>query len=261
MTGAVDERRLPGSIGGLVDLAFASLAERAPLYLVLSLAIFAAGAIVEFAIPAAKLGTPRADLKLLVFQYTSVVADSFVIAAVALGIGTRVAGETASARTIAGATVSRWLPVIGVNLIVQFVQIATLPLSGIGELPDPAALAIFTAPLTWLLWGALGIAAPIAALSTDRPSRAIFSSIVRAVVLSLHVTNLGRLCVLAFISILPTLLQNVAYDQAVQHHVSRAVFLANVPIDALSVAAVAAVQTVFALDFARRLGRLDTPKR
>lgn len=261
MTGAVDERRLPASIGGLVDLAFAALAERAPLYLILSLAIFAAGAIVEFAIPAAKLGTPPADLKLLVFQYTSVFADSFVIAAVALGIGTRVAGETASSRAIAGATVSRWLPVIGVILIVQFLQIATLPLSGLGELPDPRALAILTAPLIWLLWGAFGLAAPIAALSTDRPSMAIFSSILRAVVLSLHPTNLVRLCVLAFVSILPTLLQTIAYDQAVRHHISRAVFLTSAPIDALSVAAVAAVQTVFALDFARRLGRLDTPKR
>ncbi|MEO7038934.1 MAG: hypothetical protein ABI186_02765 [Candidatus Elarobacter sp.] len=261
MTGSVDEQRLPASIGGLVDLAFASLAERAPLYLALSLAVFAAGAIVEFAIPAAKLGTPPADLKLLVFQYTSVFADSFVIAAVALGIGTRVADETASARTIAGATVSRWLPVIGVNLIVQFVQIGTLSLSGVGELPDPPALALVTAPLTWLLWGALGLAAPIAALSADRPTMAIFSSILRALVLSLHPTNLVRLCVVAFASILPTLLQNVAYDQAVRHHVSRAVFLANVPIDALTVVVVAAVQTVFALDFARRLGRLDTPKK
>lgn len=261
MTGAVDENRLPASIGGLVDLAFATLAERASLYLLLSLAVFAVGMIVEGALPAAKGGTPQADLKLLVFNYSSVFVDALVIAAVALGVGTRVAGEMGSSRAITGAAVNRWLGVIGVSLIVQFVQISTGPLSAIGGLPDPPALAILTAPLIWVLWGALGLAAPIAALSADRPSLAILSSIVRAVAISFRTPNLVRLCVLAFVSILPTLMQVVALDQLTKHGVGRAFFWADVPIDALTLAIVAAIQTVFALDFARRLGRLETPRR
>ena len=261
MTGAVDENRLPASIGGLIDLAFAAVAERAPLYLLLSAAVFIVGAIVEVALPAAKLDTPQANLKLLVFNYSSVFVDSLVIAAVAVGIGTRVAGETGSSRAIAGAAVSRWLTVIGVNLIVQFVQIATAPLSAIGKLPDPPALAILTAPLVWVLWGALSIAAPIAALSTDRPTLAILSSVVRAVAIAFRTQNLVRLCLLAFVSILPQLMQNVATDQLTKQGVERVVFWANVPVDALTVAVVAAIQTVFALDFARRLGRLETPRR
>jgi len=261
VTGAVDEKRLPVSIGGLIDLAFAALAERAWLYLLLSLAVFTVGALVEVALPAAKAGTPQGDLKLLVFIFSSLFVDALATAAVAIGIGTRVAGEMGSSRAIAGAAVNRWPAVIGVSLIVQFVQIVTEPLSAIGGLPDPPALAILTAPLIWVLWGGLSLAAPIAALSTDRPTLAILSSIVRAVAIAFRTPNLARLCLLAFVSVLPSLMQDVATDQLAKHGISRVVFWANIPIDALTVTIVAAIQTVFALDFARRLGRLETPRR
>src|ERR1700724_1116838 len=90
-----DEKRLPTTIGGLVDLAFAAYVERAPLYLGLALAAFALQAAVEFALPAWKVDTREGTIKALTLQYLAVLLDSVIIAAVALGVATRVAGKTA----------------------------------------------------------------------------------------------------------------------------------------------------------------------
>ncbi|GAC1579303.1 MAG: hypothetical protein NVS3B7_13260 [Candidatus Elarobacter sp.] len=261
MSTAIDEKRLPASTGGLVEFAFGSYARRAPLYLVLALVSFAAGCIVELALPAAKLGSPQAAVKLAVFQYVSMFADAIVVAAVAIGVGTRVAGENASPRTIALAAATRWLPVVATTIITQFAVDLTAPISGFGAVPDApsAALMIVTAPLTWLAWGALGIAAPMAALSTDRPATAVVSSIVRALSLSFKRTNLARLGFLALVSIVPNMLAVIFFHQ-LEHRIERSVFWAQIPIDALAVGPLAALQTVFALDFSRRAGDPDAPR-
>jgi hypothetical protein len=249
---APEVERLPASIGGLVDFAFASYAGRAVLYVGLAVAVFAVGCAVEIAIPAAKLGTPQANVKLAVFEYASLFADSFVIAAVALGVAARLAGDQVSSRHVAAAALARWLPVLATYVIVQTVIDLTVPLSGLGPLPDPAALSVLTAPLVWLIWGMLSLAMPIAALADERPAFAVFAGLTRAVSFSLRSSNLPRLVVVAFISIVPYLLQVIAQDVLLQHHVDRPLFWANVPIDALTIAPVAALQTVFAIDFARR---------
>jgi hypothetical protein len=251
---AGEDERLPPSAGGLVDFAVAAYAERAPLYLALALAVFLAEGAVEIAIPGAKLGTPRGDLKLIVLEYTSLFVDSYVIAAVALGVGMRAAGETVSSRRIAGTAAERWLPVLITNVLAQTVVDATYAFSGIGALPEPAALALLTAPLVWLLWGVLALAMPIAALSGERPVFAVVAGLTRAVAWSLRSYNLARLCLIAFVSVVPALLHAVALDVMLQRGTPLPIFWSTVPIDALTVGPLAALQTVFALDFARRAG-------
>jgi hypothetical protein len=243
--------RLPQSVGGLVDFAFASYARRAGLYVSLALAVFAVGCVVEVAMPGAKLGTPRGDLKLLVFEYASLFVDSYVIAAVALGVGSRLtAGEQPGSRVLAGAALGRWLPVMIAYVLVQTVIDFTVPLSGLDPVQD-AALLLF-APIVWLVWGMLSLALPITALSNERPALAVIAGLSRAVSLSLRPANLPRLVIVAFVSIIPYLLQVILRDVMLQHHVDRPFFWANVPVDALTVGPVAALQTVFAIDFARR---------
>jgi hypothetical protein len=244
--------QLPPSIGGVVDFAYASYAERAPFYLGLALLVFAAGCIVEIALPAVPLGTPKADLKLAVFDLVSLFVDSFVIAAVAIGIGTRLAGERWPNRRIATAAVARWLPVIICTLSVQLVWDLTRGFGGFGALPEPRAIVIVTAPLVWLVCGMLSLAAPIAALSTELPALAVFAGFARAVSFSLRSANLPRLAIVAFVTIVPSLLEQIAYDTMLHRGVQHAVFWASVPIDALTVGPVAALQTVFAIDFGRR---------
>jgi hypothetical protein len=249
-----EDDRLPPSVGGLVDFAAAAYAERAGLYVALAVAIFVIQCGVEFAIPGAKLGTPQADVKLIVLQYTALVVDAYVIAAVALGVGMRAAGETVSPRRIAAGAAERWLPVLITGVFAFSVFVVTAPFSALGALPNPPALALLTAPLVWLLWGVFALAQPIAALSGERPVFAVIAGITRAVAWSLRSRNFARLCIVAFVSIMPNLLQTIAYDVMLQHGVARPIFWADVPVDALTVGPLAAVQTVFALDFARRAG-------
>jgi hypothetical protein len=259
---AGQDETLPPSIGGLVDFAFAAYAARWPLYVGLAALVFAIDCAFEFAIPGAKLGTHGGDVKLAVLQYASIFADSFVVAAVAIGVGAHLGGETAPSRRIAGVAVERWLAVLATMLIVQAVIDLTGPLSGLGSWPRAdLAIIVTVAPVIWLLWGMLGLAPPIAALSGERAVFAIFGGLLRAVSLSLRPINVWRLVVISFVAIVPSLLQTIALDQLLSHHVSRPFFWAYVPIDALTVGLLAAFQTTFALDFARRAGALETPRR
>ena len=252
MNEAPDLERLPPSVGGLVDFAFASYAGHAVLYVGLAFAVFAVESAVEFALPAALVGTVRGEIKQTMLEYAALFADAYVIAAVALGVGARLAGDQLSSRSVAAAALARWLPVLMTSVIVQVVIDFTQPLSGLGGLPDPAALVIFTAPLVWLIWGMLSLAMPITALADERPAFAVFAGLTRAVSFSLRSSNLPRLVIVAFVSIVPALLLAVVRDAMLQHHLDRPIYLSIAVIDALTVGPVAALQTVFAIDFARR---------
>jgi len=254
-----DGERLPKSVGGLIDFAYASYAAHAPLYLALAAGALVAQAVLEYAIPAAPADTTQGALKLIVLLDASVFVDALIIAAVAVGAGARLATAEATSRRIAGAALERWLPLVAIGIVVQLVQLNSFAFSGLGPLPEPRWIALFTAPLVWLLWGVLALAPPIAALSGRRPLYAVLEGLWQAVTLSAHPANYWRLCFVAFISILPSLLQAIAFDASVAHHVARPYFWANVPIDAVTVGPFAALQTAFALDFARRAGRLEHP--
>lgn len=259
MSAAEDDVTLPESIGGVVDFALASYARRAPFYLALALLVFAVGALVEVLLPAAPIDSEPGQLKLIVFQYTSFFVDAYVIAAVAIGLGTRLANGAASSRRVAAAAAERWLPVLTIQILLLLVVQTTDPFSAFGPLGDYRVLLILTAPLVWLLWGVVSLAGPIAALSGDSAFSAFFTGVTRAVMFALQRPNFGRLCIVAFASIVPSLMQTILYDLLVHQHVARPVFWGNVPVDALTVGPVAAIQTAFALDFARRAGMLEKP--
>lgn len=259
MNAADDGERLPPSIGGLIDLGFVAWAKRAPLYLALSIGVFALCGALEALWPAR---TPNASaLKLLVLIYTEVFGLAFIVAAVALGVATRVAGEHVSSRTLLAGALERWPAVLGAMIVIQLVVQVTLPLSAVGPLPDPPVLALVMAPFVWLMWGIVNLAAPIAALSGERPLIALLTSFTRAIGLSLRRGNFVRVCVLGFATIVPTLIASVVFDVLVKRAVPHADFWANLPIDVLSVGPLAAVQTAFALDFARRASAADETSR
>ncbi len=261
MNAAAGDERLPPSVGGLLEFASAAFASRAPLFLGLALAAFAIQLVVEYATAAPKLGTPQGDMKVSLLEYTAIFVDAFIVGAVAAGTGARLAGSGVTGRHVVGVAVQRWLPIVAISMLVQAVVESTNALSAVGGLPDPPWIAIVTAPAVWILWGMLSLAAPIAAISGKRPAMAVFDGLWQAVSLSLLTANLGRLCFVAFLSIAPLLLQAVALDVMIAHHVARPLFWANVPIDALTVGPLTALQTAFALDFARRAGRLEQPPR
>jgi hypothetical protein len=254
---AADEgERLPPNIGGLIDLGFGTWARRAGLYLALSAGVFVLCGAVEALWPAR---TPNASaLKLLVLIYAEVFGLAFVVAAVALGVATRVAGEHLSSRTLLLGAVERWPAVLGAMIVVDLVVMLTAPFGALGALPDPPVLALVMAPIIWLMWGVINLAGPIAALSGERPLIALLTSFTRAIGLSLRRGNLVRVCVLSFATIVPTLIASVMFDVFVKRGVPHPEFWANLPIDVLAVGPLAALQTAFALDFARRAG-VDEP--
>jgi len=257
---AADEGdRLPPSIGGLIGFGLRAWAANAPLFLALQLGVFAAYAIAEVVVPAATLSSPQGQFKQYVLVYTGLFADALVVAAAAFAVAARSAGAQTSARVLTGAAIDRWLPVIAVSFIAQSVVFLTSALSGLGPQSEPRALQYFTAPFVWLLWGILGLTGPFVALGADRRAFSVIVAFVHAFTTSLHRANLVRLAVLAIITVLPSVLLNVTYDALVAHHVARPIFWGQVPIDALTIGPLAALQTAFALDFARRAGGIEAP--
>ena len=250
MNGAGEGLRLPPTIGGLIGFALRGWAANAPLYLALQLGVFAAYALAEIVVPAAVASSPQGQFKEWVLLFTGLFADAFVIAAVAMGIAARSAGAAASARALAGVAVDRWLPVIAVSLLVQAVVLATSLSSGLGPPSEPRVLQLITAPFVWILWGILGLAGPFVALAPNRRVFSVIAGFVHAFSTSLHRENLLRLCVLAVITVSPTVLQTLLFHTLVAAHVSRSIFWSEVPIDVLTIGPLAAVQTAFALDFA-----------
>lgn len=251
--------RLPVSIGGLMAFALRAWAANAPLYAALALAAFALESVAEFVLPTAPIATPQGQFKLYVLQYTGLFVDAFVLAAVALGVAARAAGATPPVKAIAGGAVDRWLPVIAVSFLAQSVVILTTEFSGLVPPPEPRALVLIFAPLTWTLWAILGLAGPFVALGPRRAALAVLIGFGRAFTVSLNRANLLRLCGLAVLLVLPNVLQTLLQNALIAHHVARAIFWGNVPIDVLTIGPLSAIETAFALDFARRAGMLDDP--
>lgn len=235
------EDRLPASIGGLLRFAGAAYLERAPLYLALALLAFAIDAIVQAFAP---------DRPAYIVA-ASIVGDALLIAAVALGVGTRAAGETAPTTKLFEAAVVRWGDVAGAsglaNVCAIFVQPVALFVGGVD------AIAFIAAPMAWLLLGALSLAGPVTALSGDRPIRAIVTGFGRALFLSLRLVNLGRLLVPSTAAAIVVMLQLLADTALRSRGVPHVAFWANDPLDVLLCGPLTALQAAFGLDFARRL--------
>jgi len=67
--------------------------------------------------------------------------------------------------------------------------------------------------------------------------------------------------VLSFATVVPTMLESMLVDALQRRGAGHVFYLANFPIDVLVVGPLAAVQSIFALDFARRVGKVQTPRR
>ncbi len=255
MNAAPNEQHLPASAGGLIDLALGAVLGRAPLYALLSLVLFALCGIVQLAWRTSS----DADLavKMTAIAYLEIVGLSYIIAVAALDVGTRAAGERPSTRTLLEAAVVRYLPVLAAMMAVTLIVDVTTPFSALGPLPDQPALLILTAPLTWFLWGVVNLAGPYAALSRARALVALFEAFGHAIGAAMRPQNLPRLCLVAFVNVIPNLLGDVLYDALSHRGIAAAAFWSSVPLDVLSVVPIAALQTAFALDFARRAAAAD----
>ena len=247
-----EEDGLPPSVTGLIGFALRGWAAHAPLYLALALFVFSAYALAEWIVPAATVSSPLGQFKQYVLLYTGLFADALVVAAVAMGIAARSANAVASAAALTGAAIDRWLSVIAVSFLALSIEVLTNAFSGLGPALEPRALQYAFAPLVWILWGILGLTGPLVALAADRRAFSVLSGFVHAFTTSLHRGNVPRLCVLAFITMVPNVLVTVAQNALIAHHVTRPLFWGLVPIDVLTIGPLAAVQTAFALDFARR---------
>ena len=259
MSAAGERDRLPPSLGGLLGFALRAYAANATLFVALQLGVCAAYALAEWVVPAAAASTPQGQFKQYVLVYTGLFADALVVAAVALGVAAQSASAAVSPRVLTGAAIDRWLPVIAVSFLAQSIVQLTGPLSGLGPPSDPRILQYAAAPFVWILWGVLGMTGPFVALAADRRAFSVIAGFAHAFTTSLHRANVVRLCVLAIVTTLPMVLQTVALDALIAHHATRPIFWANVPIDVLTIGPIAAIQTAFALDFARRAGVAGEP--
>ena len=255
MNAAGEEERLPHSVSGLFGFALRSWAAYAPLFVVLAIGVFGVWSLVEYLVPAAAPETAQGQFKAYTMIFASTFGDAFVIAAVALGVAARLGRTDVTPRALLGIAVERWLPVIAVSILVLSVQMLTDDFSGLGPTTVPRAVVYVTAPIVWIMWAAIGLAPPLVALDRNRTSLAVLLGFVRAFTLPLRPENLIRLCILAVVTIAPNVLAALLQDSLAGGHLTLYVFFwSNAPIDALTVGPLAAIQTVFALDFARRAG-------
>ncbi len=260
MSPADESEHLPPSIGGLIGFALSGWAANAPLYVALAAGVFAAYAIAEVAVPAAAVTTSLGVFKSYVLEYTGLFVDAFVVAAVALGVAARGLGTSLSPRVLAAGATERWLPVIAVSFLAQAVVSLTGEFSGLVPPPEPHVLVYVTAPIVWILWGILGLTGPFVALAKSRAALTVLVGFGHAFTTSLRRENALRLCILAAITALPIVFAAILQNELAQRNVPRPIFWAEVPIDVLTVGPLAAIQTAFALDFVRRIGRTERPR-
>lgn len=248
--------QLPESVGGLLAFGLRSWKAQAPLYVALAVGVFAAYAIAEYVIPPADIKSAQGQFKLFVLVYTGLFADAFLIGAVALGVAARGGGATPSWRALLGGATERWLAVIAVTFLAQFAYDLMKPFDGLGQTLAPRPLVYLTAPITWLFYGILGLTAPFVALSANRGSASILLGFAQAFTVSLRRGNVLRLCVLGAITVLPAVVEALLFNAFTQQHVRHGLFWSNFALDAVVTGPITALQTAFALDFARRAGLL-----
>ncbi len=260
MNGGDDAERLPSAIGALVDLALSAYGKNIILASILSLAAFALYGATELVLPALPDralggGLTAHDAITLVI---SLLGDSFITGVVALGVAASIGGTQLSPRTLLRGATYRWVATFGATLFATCVVIFTGQAGGVG--PSAELGDLILAPVAWLLWGAVGLAGPIAALSPEEPLRSAFTSFGRSLTLSLRVTNLSRLCVVAFATIVPMLAQLLLAHALTAHAIPGAAFWAYVPIDCIVIGPLTALETVFALDFVRRTATANSTR-
>jgi hypothetical protein len=147
----------------------------------------------------------------------------------------------------------RWGVVSVVCLAYWFALSVFAPpaLLGAGTGADAASL-LFLLPVI-VFWGAVSLAQVVAAIEPVKTSFMLpLLALGKGIAVGLRWVNIGRLCLLSAIIVLPMVGTSVLAAVFAQHHVHDAEFWANVPLDALTVGPIQALSTVFYVDFLRR---------
>lgn len=239
-----DDPKVPRAerFGAIVDLGFAAWAARWPLYV----AIAAASVALELAAATA------AHFDLLIGAIVLSCVDGFATALVTLDAFARFSNEPRTIGSLASAALIRW-PVVFVTLIVaQFFSALVSPWM-FGSAED-MLYGLLVLPALAVL-GVLGIMSVIATLAQSVPGYATPGyAVLRSMLYAAELRNLVRLTIAGAMIAVPSMLQWMLEPWLAAHGFDegRALFWANVPIDALSLAPFQAFFTYLYLDFTVR---------
>lgn len=240
-----DENPLPTTIVGLFSTAFSLYGRRIVLYGTLAVAALAVQYVVDVVLP--HTTGLVAGLQIVV--------DSFIDAAVAIGVAFDVAHQDADWSTVVSAASLRWGVVAVVNLVYAFLVILFLP-DVFGSDQDTYGLLVL--PVI-VMWGAVSLATVVAAIEPSK-SRLLLPALAlgKAVRVSFRFVNLGRLIILSVILTLPLFAGGLLEAQFSARHLADPSFWAEIPVDALAIGPLQALSTIFYIDFLRRA---NSPKR
>lgn len=239
----IEERsKLPESMGDLFSTALRAYGRRLPLYLGVALLAL----VVQTALSAA-FPTDRGIL-----IAAQIVCEALIASLVTIGVvgDVHIAATRPGNGAVFDAALQRWWIVSGASLGIGVVDFFAL-----GQIfaPGQDALDYFLILPLAVFSGSLNFAPAIAALDVKtRPELLVFSSIGRSFSLSLLRANLGRIVVLSFVALIPTLLETVLSDVLHVRNIRGSTFLGAVPIDTLVTGPMQAIFTLFYLDFVRR---------
>lgn len=245
-----DPKDLPTSVGGLFAGAFSLYVRRFGFYLSLALAAALVQYVVDVLVPRFTLQHSEG-----LFIGLSVVVDSFIVAAVTIGVALDLVHKDADWSQLLGFASERW-GVVAVVGLVNFLVFAFLVEPVVFGPQGPDTLyGIMIAPAI-AIGGALALAQVVAAIEPAK-SRLMLPLIAlgKGLAVAFRFANLGRLLVLAVALFIPNVLELVLMGQLTARHVADAEFWSNVPLDALFAGPLQALATVFYIDFLRRAPR------
>jgi hypothetical protein len=235
-----DDSRLPKTVTGIFVMAGALYARRFALYLSLAAVVLLVQYVVGVLLP-------HSDGLVVGL---SIVVDAFLFAAVSIGVAFDLAEKEVDWSTILLAANERW-GVVSIVYLAYWVVFELLAPSVFGP-PDDVASLFLILPIV-VFWGAIQLGQVVASIEPVKTQLSLpFLAIGKGLAVSLRWINVGRLVLLSLIIVLPTVGIDLLATVLTEHHVHDAAFWGNVPLDALTVGPVAALSTVFYVDFLRR---------
>jgi hypothetical protein len=238
-----DDKGLPASITGLFVTAWSLYVRRFVLYGSLAFFAFAVQLVVDLAvIQDAGLGIGL-----------QIIVDSFVLAAVSIGVAFDIARKDADWSTIFNAASLRWGVVAIISGVGWLLNAMLWPAMFLP--PDQTGYGLLLIPLV-VLMGALAMSQVVAAIDPVKSRLTLpLVALAKGLLVSLQFVNLGRLMLFSVLLTLPLFAATVLGEYLVRHHYANADFWAGVPLDAITLGPLQALATVFYIDFLRRAKR------